>query len=138
MSTIPPKGAVLPPLEMSDRVDHKKFGFGTISAPPEGDKYEVEFDNPNFGTKRVVRRFLSLVTRPDAKGGPYWAQAYAGLLDKAQDDRWRTYEVMRGAFRDPHEEPRNAEKIRECLLREKRSMTALLDFLDADEAGEHH
>lgn len=138
MSRIPPKGAVLPPLEMSDRVDHTKFGLGTISAPPDGEKYEVIFDNSECGTKKIVRRFLSLVTRPDTKGAPYWAHVYAQILDKVQDSRWRTVVSMERAFDDPGDDPSDAKKIRELLERENADISALLAFLDADEAGEHH
>ena len=137
MSVIPPKDAVLPPLEMSDRVDHPKFGFGTVSAPPEGDRYHVLFDDPKYGTKNIVRRFLFLVTRPDARGSLYWNQAYAQLLSKSQDHRWRTDEVMKRAFRDPQDEPINAATLRECLEIERDGLTTLLEFLDADEAGKH-
>lgn len=137
MSRIPPKGAVLPSLEMSDRVDHTKFGLGTVSAPPDGDRYEVLFDHPECGTKKIVRRFLSLVTRPDAKGAPYWAHVYAQVLEKVQDSRRRTDEAMKRAFNDPGDVPFNAKRIRELLERENADISALLAFLDADEAGEH-
>lgn len=137
MSQIPPKDAILEPLQMQDRVDHPKFGLGTIAAPPEGDKYEVLFDNPEFGTKRIVRRFLFLVTRPDAKGGLFWAHEYAKVLDKVLYDRARTDGLMKAAFRDANDIPANAKSIREHLDREKASIEALLEFLDADEDGDH-
>lgn len=138
MRKLPPTDAVLEPLQMSDRVDHPKFGLGTISAPPEGDKYEVLFDNPDCGTKRVVRRFLFLATRPDAKGGSFWANEYARFLDKAQVDRRRTDEIMRRAFRGTDDEPKDTAALRKSLAQEKASIETLLEFLDADEAGDHH
>lgn len=137
MSKLSPKDTALNPLQLSDRVDHPKFGIGTISAPPERDKYQVLFDNPDHGTKFVVGHFLSLVTRPDAKGGPFWANEYACLLNAALNQRYRTDETMKRAFRNTQDDPIDVTSIRTNLEKEKANILALLEFLEADEAGEH-
>lgn len=137
MNKVPPEGTALEPLQISDRVDNNKFGLGTISAAPDGDKCPVLFDDPEHGMKCIARRFLFLVTRPDAKGGPYWAHEYQKLLEAALEERARTSGVMEYAFRDTSQYSFDAAKVRQRLEGEKASIDALLNFLDADEAGEH-
>lgn len=137
MNKVPPEGTVLEPLQISDRVDNNKFGLGTISAAPEGHKCLVLFDDPEHGMKCIARRFLFLVTRPDAKGGSYWAHEYQKLLEAALDDRARTSGVMERAFRNSSQSSFDAAKVRQRLAGEKASIEALLNFLDTDEADEH-
>jgi len=138
MSKLPPEDAIPPPLQMSDRVDHRKFGLGTVSSPPQWDRFEVLFDNPAYGSKRVVRAFLTLVSSPDAKGGPYWEHEFTKVLEPVLNDRSRTDGILRSAFRDTSDDRWDAAKVRAALERERAGIATLLTFLDADEAGEHH
>lgn len=98
---------------------------------------EIEWEDESRGTSSMGSDVLTLVERPDAKGGLFWASEYGKLLKKAQEKRSRTDDVMQCAFRDLHEDRSDAAKIRKMLVEEKAGLEALLAFLDADEAGDH-
>lgn len=137
-----------------DRVDHPKFGIGTIvsrpvpvSGPiadrpgvgsyrtsPKGWRIEVEWDDPNRSRGKYSSLHFRLVERPDAKGGAYWAAAYRDRLEDVLDARRQTDGAMQQAFRSSNGGPSD---IRTKLQAEQDAITELLAFLDADEAGEH-
>lgn len=127
----------LPCLQISDRVDHPRFGLGTVCEPQKDDRVTVTFDVDWFGTKCIIRKFLTHVTSPDVKGGAYWAHEFQEFLELALLARSRTNAAMKLAFRDKSRLEVSSAHIRAALEREKASMEALLQFLDADEAGEH-
>lgn len=145
------------PLAWGDRVDHPKFGFGKIVSEPiamvgpisdpqslggyrlgsKGWRMDVEWEDEGRGTSSMSSEFLTLEERPDAKGGLFWANEYEKLLTEVQQDRSKTQDHMRRAFRGLDNNPSDTAKIRESVEREKASLDALLAFLDADEAGKH-
>lgn len=127
------------PFQWGDRVDHKKFGLGTVvSEPISGGKdwrLQVEWDDPSRGTTGIMSSILSLVSRPDAKGGAYWSYQYNQLLASVHAARNATNEALSNAFR-----PRGGEGLKsllDILEIEKSAVRELTDFLERDEAGEH-
>ena len=143
------------PFEWGDRVDHPKFGLGTVasrpvavagpvedrSAPggfstaPKGWRMEIDWDDPARPRSGMTSSFLSLVERPDAKGGPYWAAEYRHRLENTLRARRSTDSVMQDAFRSSRGV--GAAELRSILDGERAGIEELLRFLDADEAGEH-
>ncbi len=146
------------PFTWGDRIDHPKFGFGKVVSEPiecsgpiadpshpggfrigaKGWSMDIEWEDEARGTTSMGSNFLTVVERPDAKGEAYWANEYEKILKKVQLDRSRTAEALARAFRDKRDDRLDASAIRERLLQEKANLEALLNFLDADEAGEHH
>ena len=122
-------------LQWGDRVDHKKFGFGTVCGEPEGDKVLVEWDDPQRKTTGVMASFLQLVTRPDAKGGAYWNNEYKKLLEAVKVARVRSDTALANAFRPT--KGSGIASIDQALSEEKSPMDALREFLEEDEKGNH-
>ena len=138
MNTLSKESEGLEPFKIADRVDHTQFGFGTVVKPQQGDQVEVLFDILTQRVSKVRRRYLRLVTSPEAKGGPFWAQRYIVLLKETLDERARTDMIMELSFRSHSETVFDAARIRAALEYEKLSVQALLNFLDEDEAEKHH
>ena len=154
MSERPGREHGTPPFDWGDRVDHPKFGLGTIvsrpgpvSGPiadrrdaggyrvgPKGWTIEVEWDDPKRPRGKFSNSHFHLVERPDAKGGAYWAAIYQEKLENALDARRRTASVMQQAFRSSDHGPAD---IRQKLEAEREVIERLLAFLDADDADEH-
>ena len=142
------------PFAWGDRVDHPKFGIGTVvsqpvpaSGPiadrsvaggyrigPKGWSIEVEWDDPNRSRRKFSSSHFSLVERPDAKGGAYWSAIHRERLENVLDARCRTNNSMQQAFRNPNGGP---DEVRAKLETERTAINELLAFLDADGAGEH-
>ena len=122
-------------LEWGDRVDHKKFGLGTVSGEPEGDKILVDWDDPKRAPTRVVGSFLRLVTRPDAKGGAFWGNEYRKLLEAVQAARKTSEVALANAFRAT--DGQGLTSLEKALEAEKAPLDALRDFLKQDEKGDH-
>lgn len=123
------------PLQWGDRVDHKKFGLGTVDGEPEGEKVRVIWDDPNRAPARVVSSFLRLVTRPDAKGGAFWNHEYGKLLETVKSARGASDTALANAFRPKVGDGLAA--IDQALAIEAEALDALRSFLLADEMGEH-
>jgi hypothetical protein len=154
MSERPGREHDTPPFDWGDRVDHPKFGLGTIvsrpgsvSGPiaehrdvggyrvgPKGWTIEVEWDDPNRPRGKFSSSHFRLVERPDAKGGAYWAAIYQEKLENALDTRRRTDVDMQRAFRSSEG---GAADVRMKLKAEREAIDDLLMFLEADDAGEH-
>lgn len=99
------------PLAEGDRVDHRKFGLGTVvaidgppsvgaprgpgSPPPNAWKVTVACDDPARGEIRVLSTFLTKVASPDARPFVYWDRQWRPLRDRwlqardAVKRRWR-------------------------------------------------
>lgn len=143
------------PFDWGDRVDHTKFGLGTIvsrpvpasgpitdpSAPshysigPKGWTLEIEWDDPNRPRGKFSSIHFRVVERPDAKGSTYWMAIYRDRLGDTLDARRRTETLMKQAFRSSDGGP---NEVRAALDQERAAIDGLLAFLDADEVGEHH
>lgn len=143
-----------PPFDWGDRIDHPKFGLGTIVSRPEpvsgpiadrrdvggyrvGSKgwiIEVEWDDMNRPRGKFSSSHFRLVERPDVKGCAYWAATYQEKLENALNARRETASVMQQAFRNSDRGPAD---IRKKLVAEREVIERLLAFLEADDAGEH-
>ena len=123
------------PFQWGDRVDHKKFGLGTIEGEPEGEKVVVKWDDPKRAPTGVMSSFLRLVTRPDAKGGAFWNHEYKKLVDAVKSARATTDNAIGASFRPMNDDGLAA--LDQSLAAERTALDALRDFLIADEAGEH-
>lgn len=143
-----------PPFDWGDRIDHPKFGLGTIVSRPEpvsgpiadrrdvgghrvGSKgwiIEVEWDDMNRPRGKFSSSHFRLVEKPDAKGGAHWAAIYQEKLENALDARRRTDVDMQRAFRSSEG---GAANVRMKLGAEREAIEDLLTFLDADDAGDH-
>lgn len=138
------------PFQWGDRIDHKLFGFGTVDGEPiavcgadprthrtvpKGWRVPVKWDDPNRTATRVASFALRLVTRPDAKGGPFWNHEYRKLLEKASKARAATDAAMERSFR-PNEGDGIA-RLDSALDAEQSAIADLRTFLEADEAGDH-
>lgn len=123
------------PLQWGDRIDHKKFGLGTVEGEPEGEKVHVIWDDPNRAPARVVSSFLRLVTRSDAKGGAFWNHEYSKLLKTVENTRAATNSELASAFRPIDGD--GLSKLEQTLESEAKAFNDLRDFLVADEKGEH-
>ncbi|ATG47790.1 hypothetical protein CEW89_09575 [Celeribacter ethanolicus] len=99
---------------------------------------DIEWEDQDRAPSSMGSKFLTLVERPDAKGGLFWEHEYGKLLKQVQVHRAVTDGAMQRAFRDRSEERVDVAKLRVALAQEKAGIKALLDFLDADEAGNHH
>lgn len=122
-------------LQWGDRVDHKKFGLGTVEGEPDGEKVHVIWDDPNRTPTRVASSFLRLVTRSDAKGGTFWNHEYSKLLKTVENTRTATNSELASAFRPIESD--GLYKLEQALESEAKALNDLRDFLAADGRGEH-
>lgn len=123
------------PLQWGDRIDHKKFGLGTVDGEPNGAKVHVIWDAPNRAPTWVVSLFLRLVARPDAKGGAFWNYEYSKLLKTVENTRAATNTELAIAFRPL--DGNGLSRLELALESEVKALNDLRDFLSADEQGEH-
>jgi hypothetical protein len=51
-------------LQVGDRINHRKFGPGSVSSIIQSDQgleYKIKFDSPGLGTKLLVARYSPMV-----------------------------------------------------------------------------
>ncbi|MGP3699070.1 hypothetical protein [Rhodobacter sp. NSM] len=143
------------PFVWGDRIDHKFCGFGTIVSEPKvsvgqvkdrtapggyalaqkGWTVTVRWDDSSRGTFDVASEAISLVERPDAKGGAFWRNEFEKFLKPAIAARNVTSTSMTAAYRPKSED--GVSSIKASLEKEKQAIEALLHFLAEDEAGNH-
>lgn len=131
--------------QWGDRVDHNKFGLGTVVGEPiAGSNFDgkiswgvlVRWDDKNRPECKIMHNFLRLVERPDAKGGAYWANEHRKLLDIAIPKLRKLEHVLISSFR-PGSEPASAA-IEVALEQLEAAVKPIHDFAQRDEAGDHH
>lgn len=136
------------PLAEGDRVDHRKFGLGTVvaidgppsvgaprgpgSPPPNAWKVTVACDDPARGAIRVLSTFLTKVASPDARPFVYWDRQWRPLRDRwlqARDAVEKALETFR-----PLPDPDVLARLRAA---EQEALESLERFLAEERAGAH-
>ncbi|MDR6872685.1 hypothetical protein J2Y55_003704 [Bosea sp. BE125] len=145
-----PSSELESPIQWGDRVDHKKFGLGTVKGEPDarsgasqelqsiehkGWAVPVTWDDPTREDSMVMSTFLKVVSRPDAKGGAYWNHEFQKLTKRVLAARQATDLVIGNAFRP--QGGGGAAKVQAALAHEEVSLGELAAFLERDEQGEH-
>lgn len=136
------------PFDEGDRVDHKVFGFGTVSGAPvavvgpggrnsleivdKGWTVPVAWDDPSRTAGKVAHWALTKVSSPDARPFTYWDRQWQPLLKGWLAARRKTEEAQAG-FR-PAPDP---ERVRALQAAEAEAYAAMQAFL-ADEAASRH
>ena len=145
------------PLTWGDRVEHPKFGFGTVEGEPvpafgpimEAGRYgvgpkgwtvQVRWEDPNRAPSKIgfdpkERPFLVKVFSPDARGHAYWENEFHKRLGPVEKIRAEIGTYLKSSFRARPGFSR--ERLAELQARETHALTELQAFLAADEAGEH-
>lgn len=125
------------PFAEGDRVDHAKFGLGTISNVEQGAgrsasdpapkwKVEVVFDLHPI-PKRLVHSFLTKVGSPEERPFIFWDKQWRALRQAWLDAR-RDHEAALSTFR-PAPAKRELELLR---ARENAALVALETFIVQD------
>lgn len=126
------------PLGEGDRVDHAKFGLGTVSRvdgsplqkpsePAPAWKVEVIFDG-GVGTKRVLNTFLVKVSSPEIRPFIFWDRQWQALRQVWLNAR-RSHEEALSKFRPPPK-PEDIERLRTT---ENDALLTLHDFIASDD-----
>jgi hypothetical protein len=136
------------PFEEGDRVDHKVFGFGTVSGAPvavvgpggrqsmevvdKGWTVPVAWDDRARTADRVAHWALTKVSSPDARPFTYWDRQWQPLL-KTWIAARRLVEEASGSFR-PLPDP---ERLQQLQAAETAAHAAIQAFIEAERAGRH-
>lgn len=138
------------PFQWGDRVDHRKFGIGRIIDDPSpsgrpvlkqgntvfcGWSATIEWEDSAREPARMALDFVLLVERVDAKGGAYWANEHTKLLAPAITKLRSLESALQSSFR-----PQNSgatAQIPELLYELEGAVAELLEFIRADDNGEH-
>lgn len=144
------------PVQWGDRVDHKKFGFGTICAEPipmsgpsdrdpwvvaAGWRVRVEWEDPARQPMDIAYQpdgpnvVLTKVSSSAAKGYAYWQNEWRKHFEPVQAASEETAAYLRQSFRT--NPALSKAKLHELRRREDEAVKELVAFLDRDEAGEH-
>jgi len=134
------------PFEWNDRIDHHVFGLGTVTGEPRpagsagnGRQatwlIQVTWDDIDRPPSSILSSHLRLISRPDAKGGVYWRNEYQNVLEPALRARQHVNDLMSKAYRGQNGD--DVEALKEALSREKAVVFDVVEFLDADERGDH-
>ena len=133
------------PFHWGDRVDHNKFGLGTVDGKPTASTnaakvktwlVPIRWDDTSRSAGKVVGEFIRLVHRPDAKGGAFWANEHTDLVDAAVAKLRDLEHALRTSFR-----PKSGsaiEPIERAILELEANLDSVRDFVLDDEAGKHH
>lgn len=133
------------PFQWGDRVDHNKFGLGTVVGEPAAGSNSdrkaswgvlVRWDDQARSECRIAHNFLWLVERLDAKGGAYWANEHRKLIDVAIPKLRNLEHVLQSSFR-PGSGPASTA-IEVALKQLEVAVKPIQDFVKQDEAGKHH
>lgn len=136
------------PFEEGDRVDHKIFGFGTVSGAPTpvvgpelsgtGSVQDacwsipVRWDDPARTAGAVMHAVLRKVSSPDARPFTYWERRWQPLLQTWLAAR-RDVERALSSFR-PAPTPADVARIRKV---EQQAFDAIQLFLEDERSGKH-
>lgn len=61
-----------------DRVDHRKFGFGTVT-DVTGDRIEIDFDDQPGDIKRVMASFVTKIASAESRPLKFWDREWQRL-----------------------------------------------------------
>jgi hypothetical protein len=128
------------PLAEGDRVDHTKFGLGTVTAidgvpcqsahdPAPTWKIDVVFDG-GVGPKRVIHTFLTKVGSTEIRPFIFWDKQWRALRQAWLDARRRHEEALITFRPPPHRNEIERLRANECA-----ALEALEAFIASD-AGE--
>lgn len=144
------------PLQWGDRVDHKKFGFGTVVGEPvpvvrgsaegppfivpSGWRVTIDWDDPALPQGEYVfdparTNTFQKVSSSNARGQAYWENEWRKCLEALLAARAATDAYLKGAFR--RIPPFSFEALAELQEQERRALTDVERFVEADERGEH-
>jgi hypothetical protein len=130
------------PFDEGDRVDHRKFGFGTVSGAPvammraglqrsesAGWNIPVRWDDATCTANRVGSDFLTKVSSPDERPFAYWDRKWQPLLANWLEAR-RNFENAAKHFRPAP----SASELKSLADAEAKAFSALESFR-AEEAA---
>jgi hypothetical protein len=135
------------PFEEGDRVDHRLFGFGTVTGAsvavvgasergykivPKGWRVPVTWDDPGRQPSDVGSSALTKVSSPDARPFTYWDRQWQLLLQSWKAAR-KAVEDDTSAFR-PVADPARLQILQR---QEDEARHAMQCFLDDEAAGRH-
>jgi hypothetical protein len=138
------------PFKWGDRIDHAKFGLGTVNGEPravsgassdlrriepKGWTVPVKWDEASRGATQISSSHLKLVDRPNAKGGAYWNHEFQKLADEVRNARKETDLALTNVFRPVGGE--GLSTLRTRLEAEHEQLSRLLRFVEEDERGDH-
>ena len=132
------------PFQWGDRVDHKLFGLGVVNGEPtesmngRGETswaVPVKWDASDRPDSKIGHAFLSLVERPDAKGGAFWANEHKKRLAPALTQIKALEMALSESYRPKSQDA--SKRVRGALDAVQRSIGDLLDFIEEDEKGHH-
>ncbi|WJS97226.1 hypothetical protein [Novosphingobium humi] len=118
-------------IEEGDRVDHRIFGFGTVTAV-QGDKIEIDFDDKPGDIKRVLASFLKKVASAQTRPFKYWDRKWQELRTAWLAAR-RAHEAELASFR-PLPDDRKLTALRN---NEDLAWAAVQAFLAEEKEGLH-
>lgn len=136
--------------QWGDRVDHRLFGLGTVNGEPvategptkdgrgiedKGWRVPVKWDDEARAQGSIASHALRLVDRPNAKGGAFWHAEYLKLVTTSAEASKGVEAAIRSAYRPFEGE--GLQRLQIALKAEGRARAALVEFLEADERGEH-
>lgn len=136
------------PFEEGDRVDHRKFGLGTVSGAPvatvgpdvsarsgvrdAGWRLSVTWDDPDRSTTQIMSSHLTKVASPDTRPYSYWNRQWQPLLTAWRDAR-KAFEIAAAEFR-----PIPDEAAMSALHdREQAAWAAMQTFIEDERVGRH-
>lgn len=144
------------PLQWGDRIDHQKFGFGTVVGEPvpvmggslEGPPYvvpsgwriTVDWDDParpqgEYSFDPARNNIFRKVSSPNARGQAYWANEWRKCLEPLLAARAATDAYLKEAFR--RMPPFAPDTLAQLQERERQALADVESFLAADERGDH-
>lgn len=141
MSDTPPSTPTCS-LAEGDRVDHTKFGLGTVTGIDGGPcqsahdpspkwKIDVLFDG-DVGLKRVIHTFLTKVGSTDVRPFIFWDKQWRALRQVWLDARRRHEEALITFRPPPHRNEIERLRGNECA-----ALEALEAFIASDLGGRH-
>ena len=134
--------------EEGDRIDHRIFGFGTVSGSPvpmagpemsapsgvidKGWRIPVQWDDPTRTATSVADWALRKVASPDSRPFGYWIRQWQPLL-RAWLAARRDVEQAVNNFR-PRPAPSYTARLQDA---ETTALNAMNRFLDEERLGKH-
>jgi hypothetical protein len=135
-------------LEEGDRIDHQKFGFGTVDGPPiatvapdlksrsgvrdAGWSVPVRWDDPDRQPTRVANWALRKVSSPDSRPFTYWDRQWKPLLEAWFAAR-KAVEAASATFRPPPD----PEALKWLRAAEEAAYAAMARFVKDELDGLH-
>ena len=114
-----------------DRVDHRKFGLGTVTEV-EGDIIEIDFDDRPGEIKRVLVSFVIKVASAETRPFKFWDRQWQPLRTAWLEAR-RAFETEASGFRPLPD----AERLAHLKAEEIAAWEAMLAFTEDEKQGLH-